>query len=101
MAYVLLELSVCYRCKSLVWRHLPYPPGFGILTPCAPPTACPVRSPTPALHQLQDNGVTLEIIAQELGVTHERVRQIETAALVKCRRWANRHGYRLGDLLGV
>ena len=46
MAYVLLELSVCYRCKSLVCRHLPYPPGFGILIPCAPPTACPVRSPT-------------------------------------------------------
>ena len=50
---------------------------------------------------LRDNGVTLETIAQELGVTRERVRQIEAKALQKCRLWCIRHGYRLEDLLGA
>ncbi len=56
-------------------------------------------SDNPDLPQLRDNGVTLEEIGQILGVSIERVRQIEVAALMKCRRWANRHGYRLEDLI--
>jgi hypothetical protein len=40
-----------------------------------------------------------EEIAQELGVTRERVRQIERRALEKCRVWCDRRGYRLEDLL--
>lgn len=45
------------------------------------------------------DGMTLEAIAQEFGVTRERIRQIEFAALRKCRRWCARHGYRLEDIL--
>ena len=36
--------------------------------------------------------MTLEAIAAELGVTRERVRQIETAAIVKVRRRLRRLG---------
>ncbi len=36
--------------------------------------------------RLRDNGVTLEAIAKELGITRERVRQIEVMALKKCRK---------------
>lgn len=49
--------------------------------------------------ELRDNGMTLEAIARELGVTRERIRQIEVAALRKCRRWCERYGYRIEDLL--
>ena len=40
----------------------------------------------PDLHNLRADGVPLEIVAQVLGVSRERVRQIEVNALVKCRR---------------
>ncbi len=43
--------------------------------------------------------VPLNVIAAELGLTSERVRQIEKEALAKCRRWADRHGLSLFDLL--
>jgi DNA-directed RNA polymerase sigma subunit (sigma70/sigma32) len=45
------------------------------------------------------DGVTLEAIAKEFGVSRERVRQIEFAALRKCRRWCERNGYRLEDII--
>ncbi len=45
------------------------------------------------------DGVTLDEITQELGVTRARVRQIEKGALEECRRWARRHGFKLDDLL--
>lgn len=38
-------------------------------------------------------------IGEELGVGRERVRQIEQAALVKCRLWCQARGLRLEDLL--
>jgi hypothetical protein len=44
-------------------------------------------------------GRTLEEVARELGVTRERVRQIEMMALRKCRAWAAERGMRLEDLL--
>ena len=47
------------------------------------------------------HGATLEEVGQERGVTREWVRQIEAAALKKCRLWCIRHGYRLEDLLGA
>lgn len=48
--------------------------------------------------ELREDGATLEAVAQELGVTPERVRQLEMQALRKCRRWCERNGYRLEDL---
>ena len=49
--------------------------------------------------QLRDDGLTLEEVAAELGVSPERVRQIETNALRKCRQWCHRHGWRYEDLV--
>lgn len=49
--------------------------------------------------QLRDDGLTLEEVATELGVSVERARQIEMAALRKCRRWCQRHGWRYEDLV--
>ncbi len=45
--------------------------------------------------------VTHRQIARELGITHQRVQQIEREALRKCRTWCVAHGYRLEDLLPV
>jgi len=42
---------------------------------------------------------TLEEVAKQLGVSRERIRQIEVAALKKCNRWCRRHDYNLKDLL--
>lgn len=39
------------------------------------------------------------VIAAELGVSTERCRQIEKAALAKCRAWCDQHGYSLADML--
>jgi DNA-directed RNA polymerase sigma subunit (sigma70/sigma32) len=41
---------------------------------------------------------TLEAIALELGVSKERVRQIQNRALQKCRAWCRLHGYEPRDL---
>lgn len=49
--------------------------------------------------ELRRDGVTLEEVGKALGVTRERARQIELAALRKARRWCERHGYRPEDLL--
>lgn len=43
---------------------------------------------------------TLTEVGEAMGVTRERVRQIEKIALEKCRAFCERNGYRLGDLLG-
>ena len=50
--------------------------------------------------ELRD-GCTLEEIAREMNVTRERIRQIEVAALRKCRRWCASHGYSFEDLCSV
>ena len=44
--------------------------------------------------------MTLQEIADVLGTSRERVRQIETRALGKLRRKLNAQGYKLEDLLG-
>jgi DNA-directed RNA polymerase sigma subunit (sigma70/sigma32) len=43
--------------------------------------------------------MTLEQVSLELGVTRERARQIEQAALRKARRILERRGFTLEDLL--
>ncbi len=49
---------------------------------------------------LGDAGLmTFEECAAALGITHQRVAQIERQALRKCRAWCERHGYQLADLL--
>ena len=40
-----------------------------------------------------------EQIAKEMGLTRERVRQIEFRALLKLRRIMRKHGYELKDLI--
>ena len=47
-----------------------------------------------------DSYSTLEDVALEMGVTQERIRQIENVALRKCRGWCTKQGYRIEDLLG-
>jgi DNA-directed RNA polymerase sigma subunit (sigma70/sigma32) len=54
----------------------------------------------PDLQQLRADGVTLEEVGQELGVTRERVQQLEARALAKGRAWCDWHKYRIEDLLG-
>ena len=64
-----------------------------------PPCRQKAQTTHEALLKLRDEGITLETIAKELGCTREYVRQIEVKPLAKCRKWCNRHGYRLKDLL--
>lgn len=45
--------------------------------------------------------MTLEEIADMMGITRERVRQIEKKALVKLRRRLQAQGLELDDLIGV
>jgi len=49
--------------------------------------------------RLQGYACTLEDVALELGLSRERIRQIEREALRKCRWWCERNGYWLEDLL--
>lgn len=43
--------------------------------------------------------VPLHVVAAELGITGEAVRQTEVRALRKCRAWCAAHGYSLRDML--
>ncbi len=47
------------------------------------------------------DGVTLEVIGKELGVTRERVRQIERKAMVKALKACKRLGVKLADVLDL
>lgn len=51
-------------------------------------------------HILSD-GATLSEIAEQLGMTVEGVRQIEIRALRKCRKWCERKGLHLVDVLPI
>lgn len=53
----------------------------------------------PTAYQDTDHYMTLEQISIELGVTRERARQIEQAALRKARRILESRGFKLEDLL--
>ncbi len=50
---------------------------------------------------LHEDGATLAEVAKELGVSPERVRQIERQALRKCRRFCEHRGYRLEELVAA
>ena len=47
----------------------------------------------------RSEGKTCEEVAAELGVSRERIRQLEFRAIRKCREWCERHGYQPEDLL--
>ena len=47
----------------------------------------------------RSEGKTCEEIAVALGVSKERIRQLEVRAIRKCREWCERHGYRPEDIL--
>jgi len=57
------------------------------------------KLPTKQVLKTYRAGYSLDQISQELGVSTERVRQIEAAALRKCRKWCELNGYNLWDLL--
>lgn len=61
----------------------------------------PWRPPPPAAPgpETRPDLVTYDAIAAELGLTRQAICAIERRALEKCRRWCDRHGYRLEDLL--
>jgi len=48
-----------------------------------------------------DRMCSLEEVAQELGVTPERVRIIERNALTKCKAWCKKHDYEFEELMSV
>ncbi len=52
----------------------------------------------PTAHKDTDHYMTLEEVSLELGVTRERARQIEQAALRKARRILESRGFKLEDL---
>ena len=47
------------------------------------------------------HAATLAEIADDLGVSVERARQIESSALRKLRLWCRRHGYRAEHFIGA
>jgi DNA-directed RNA polymerase sigma subunit (sigma70/sigma32) len=57
--------------------------------------------PEPRQHVPQANPCTMTRaeVGQVLNVSSERIRQIEVAALSKCRRWCARRGLELDDLI--
>lgn len=61
----------------------------------------PYRSRNPCTRRAgyTHGGATLDVVAKELGVSRERVRQIETQALRKLRSWLRWYGLTLDDLL--
>lgn len=50
-------------------------------------------------HRLRDNGRELAEVAAELGVSRQRIQQIERRALRKCRTWCEQRGLDLDLLL--
>ena len=44
---------------------------------------------------------TLQTVADDLGVSVERARQIESSALRKLRLWCRRHSYRAEQFIGA
>ena len=52
-----------------------------------------------SVYNLRSDGLPQREIAAQLGVSTQRVDQIEKAALKKCRAWCDRHRYTLVDLL--
>ena len=49
--------------------------------------------------RLSEKGRTLEMIGQDLGISKERVRQLEVAALAKMRTKLERHGAEVRALI--
>ena len=47
-----------------------------------------------------DYAMTLDEVGRELGVSRERIRQLENRALAKAKKILERRGYTLQDLLG-
>ena len=72
---------------------------YGWTAPDIPDSRQLLNQATGDVYWLRDNSASPGVIAGELGVSNERVRQIEAQALLKCRRSCNRNGYRLEDLV--
>jgi hypothetical protein len=60
--------------------------------------AAPVPATTCSIKIADRGGMTLEAVGEILGMTRERVRQIEVSARAKLQRRLSKLGYSLGDL---
>lgn len=58
------------------------------------------RKPRPKKIAIGDDA-TLDVVAQTLGITRERVRQIEREALAKLRKRLRARGYSVDDFFDV
>lgn len=63
------------------------------------PTMQQSKKPQRKQHLAPSGGMTLDDVAKEMGLTRERVRQIEVSALAKAKKILEQRGLTLDDML--